>query len=83
MADHASESSSPHLHRRAQRSFWLLVTVSILAIGVLSSALAAPPSHAAGLRVASSGLILLASLTLATRVMIAIRRAQRKTKGTS
>jgi hypothetical protein len=70
--------SSPRLHRRVQRSFWLLVTVSILAIGVLTSSLAAPPSHATGLRVASSGLILLFSLTLATRILTAIRRAERK-----
>ena len=73
---------SPRLHRRAQRSFWFLVMVSILAIGALTSALAAPPSHATGLRVASSGLILLFSLTLATRILIAIRRAERKTNST-
>lgn len=69
--------SSLRLHRRVQYSFWLLVTVSILAIGVLTSALAARPSHATGLRVASSGLILLVSLTLATRILIAVRRAER------
>ena len=65
-------------HHSAQRSFWFLVVVAILATGSLSSALAAPPSPLTGLRVAVSGLVLLASLTLATRVMIAAERARRR-----
>ncbi len=64
-------------HRRAQRSFWLLVMLCVLAAGSLSSALVAPPSPLTGLRVAASGLLLLGSGVLALRVMVAIERARR------
>ena len=62
----------------AQRSFWLLVLVAVLATRALSSALGASASPSTGLRVAASGLVLLVSLTLATRVMIALERARRR-----
>jgi hypothetical protein len=64
--------------RRAHRSFWLLVTLAALSTGTLSDALTAAPSPLTGLRVAAGGLVLLGSLTLATRVMIAIERARRR-----
>lgn len=66
------------VHHSAQRSFWLLVVVAVLATRALSSALGASPSPSTGLRVAASGLVLLASLPLATRVMIALERARRR-----
>lgn len=69
--------SGPAPGKRAYRSFWLLVGVSVLAIGSLSSALTAPSSPVTGIRVAVSGLILIASLTLTTRVMTALARARR------
>ena len=68
------------VHRSAQRSFWLLVLVAVLATGSLNSAFRAVPSPLTGLRVAASGLVLIASLTLATRVMIAVERARRKAR---
>ena len=64
--------------RRAHRSFWLLVTLAALSTGTLSGALTAAPSPLTGLRVAAGGLVLLGSLTLATRVMIALERARRR-----
>lgn len=66
------------VHHSAQRSFWLLVVVAVLATRALSSALGASPSPSTGLRVAASGLVLLASLTLATRVMIALERTRHR-----
>lgn len=66
------------VHDSAHRWFWFLVLVAILATGSLSSALAAPPSPLTGLRVAVSGLVLITSFTLATRVMIAVERIRRK-----
>ena len=68
--------------RKANRSFWILVGIAILAVGALSSALMAAPGPLTGIRVAASGLILLASLSLATRVMIALVRAQRRAQRT-
>ena len=65
-------------HHSAHRSFWLLVVVAVVATRALSSAFGAPSSPSTGLRVAASGLVLLTSLTLATRVMIAVERARRK-----
>ena len=66
------------VHPSAARSFWLLVLVAVLATRALSSALGASPSPSTGLRVAASGLVLLTSLALATRVMIALERARRR-----
>nr|MBA3339244.1 hypothetical protein [Geodermatophilaceae bacterium] len=60
----------------AQGSFWLLVAVAVLAIGALSSALAAQPSTLTGVGVAASGLILIASLAFAARVQLALGRAR-------
>ena len=68
--------------RKATRSFWILVGVAVLATGALSSALMSAPGPLTGIRVAASGLILLASLSLATRVMIAVVRAQRRVQRT-
>ncbi|HEY3547347.1 MAG TPA: hypothetical protein VGK17_14840 [Propionicimonas sp.] len=65
---------------RAHRSFWRLVTLAALGTGVLSGGLTAAPSPLTGLRVAGGGLVLLGSLTLATRVMIALERARRRSQ---
>lgn len=61
--------------RRARRSFWLLLGVSVLAAGSLSSALTAAASPGTGLRVAGSGLVLTVSILLAAHVYLAIDRA--------
>ena len=69
----------PHRPRstgqRARRSFWLLVVVAVLATGGLSSGLTADPSPITGLWVAAIGSVLIVSLALAARVMIACERA--------
>ncbi len=63
---------------RARLSFWLLIVVAVLAIGSLSSALGAPAGPVTGLRVAVSGVVLIAALTLSSRVLIALDRARRR-----
>lgn len=60
----------------ALRRFWLLVVVAVLATGVLTSALAADPGTATGLRVATAGTVLLVSGTLAARIMLALSHAR-------
>lgn len=59
---------------RARRVFWVLVVLAVLATGSLTTALAAPPGTVTALRVAVSGLVAMISVTLATRVMIALQR---------
>lgn len=66
---------TPHPLRRARRSFWLLLVVSVLAAGSLSSALTATASPRTGLRVAGSGVLLTVSILLAARACLAIDRA--------
>lgn len=83
MSDHACQTGAGRsTRRRAYLWFWILVAVAVLATGALSSALTATPSPLTGLRVAASGLILLGSLTLAARVMIALERARRRARRT-
>jgi hypothetical protein len=74
---HAAQASAL---QRARRRFWLLLVTAALSAGSLSSALGAPPSPLTGLRVAGSGLVLLVSLTLAARVMIALDRARKRAR---
>ena len=66
--------------RRARRSFWILVLVAVLASGSLSAALASDPGPLVALRVAVSGLVLIASVVLAARVMGALDRGRRRTR---
>lgn len=83
MSDRSQQPQADHPARRqAYYSFWLLVAIAVLATGALTSALSAQPSPLVGLRVAASGLVLLGSLTLAARVMIALERARRRTRRT-
>ena len=78
MHSHPPQAQAAHpVRRKAQRSFWILLAVAVLATGSLSSSLTATPSPTTGLRVAVSGLITLVSVTLAVRVMIALGRARR------
>ena len=62
---------------RARRTFWVLLVVAVLATGALSTALRAEPSPAVGAMVAVSGAVLAVSLTLATRILLALDRARR------
>ena len=65
---------------RARHSFWLLVLIAALAAGGLSTTLVAHPGPATGAGVALSGLVLVVSLTLATRVLLALDRARHTSK---
>ena len=63
--------------QRARRTFWVLTAVAVLACGSLSAALTSSPGPLTGIRVAASGVVLLAAVGLATRVMLALERARR------
>lgn len=63
--------------RRARRAFWSLVLIAVLAAGSTSAALTADPGPGTGLRVAASGVILIAVVGLAARVLFAVERAHR------
>ena len=62
--------------RRAVRSFWILGLLAVVAMGALSAALTAQPGPLTGLIVAGAGLVLVAALTLAARVLLALERAR-------
>lgn len=62
--------------RTAHRSFWVLLIVAVLAAGSLTDALASTPAPATGLRLAVSGLLLVVSTALASRVLAALDRAR-------
>lgn len=69
--------TTPNPTARAQKSFWALVLIAALATGALSTALKAHPSPIAGATVAASGAALAISLTLATRILLALDHARR------
>ena len=73
-------ASGHHLSpvRRARRSFWVLVTVAVLAAGSLSAAVTSASSPGTGLRVAGSGVLLILTISLAARVQTALVRADRR-----
>lgn len=64
--------------RRAYRSLWILVGITILMAGALTGSLAAPPSPLTGLSFALSALLFLVAFALAVRVTIALERARRQ-----
>ena len=66
--------------RRPLLSFWTLTLVAIAAAGSLGAALAAPPGALTGVGVALSGLVLVAAVTLAARVMVFHERALRRSR---
>lgn len=69
---------SANSRRRAHRSFWVLLLIAVIAAGSLTSAVAVDPSPVTGLGVGVSGVVLLSSLVLAARVMLADERARRR-----
>lgn len=69
------------LSRRARWSFWVLVGIAMLATGSLSAGLGSDPGPLTGMRVAVSGIVLIAALALAARVMVALERARRRARG--
>lgn len=64
--------------RRARRTFVGLLVIAIIAAGSLNAGLGSGSSPMTGLRVAVSGVFLIAALALAARVSIAVERARRK-----
>lgn len=65
---------------RARRAFWILLLIAALAMGMLTSALKRTSGPFTGLAVAVSGAVLLLTLALACRIMIALDRARRRPK---
>ena len=63
--------------RRAHRSLWVLIAVSILASGGLSAAVSAPPTPTTGMWFAFSAVVLVVAGFLAARVVVALERARR------
>ena len=63
---------------RAQRSLWILTTVTILCAGILAQALAAPSGMTADLLVAAASLGLAISATLLYRVLRHLSRPATK-----
>lgn len=55
---------------RVRRNFWVLVAATVVAVGVLSQALARPAGHGTAALVAVSGLACLASVALAGRILV-------------
>jgi hypothetical protein len=59
-------------YRRARRAFWTLVIVAVLLTGALGRLLEAPPSPRTGLAVAALGVLLVAAVGLAARLLLAL-----------
>ena len=74
----STHTSTTSAAGRARRSLWVLVAVGVLASGSLNAALSTDTGPLTGARVAASGLVLVASVVLAARVMFAIERARRR-----
>ena len=55
---------------RVRRNFWVLVAATVVAVGVLSQALARPAGPGTAALVAVSGLACLASVALAGRILV-------------
>ena len=67
--------------KRVQRNFWVLLTASVLAVGLLSTALRMPPSPFAGTLTAISGLAAAASLALTGRILVVTTRSSIRDRG--
>ena len=63
--------------RRVQLTFWALVAVAVGATGVLSRAVVARPSPAAGIALAVSATLLAGAAGLALRILVVLARRQR------
>ncbi|ADU49494.1 protein of unknown function DUF6 transmembrane [Intrasporangium calvum DSM 43043] len=65
---------------RPHRNFWILVTASVVAVGLLSTAVRMPPSPLAGILTAVAGLAAAASLALAGRILVVTTRSSTTTR---
>ena len=63
--------------RRVRLTFWALVVVAVGATGVLSRAVVARPSPAAGIALAASATLLAVAAALALRILVVLARRQR------
>ena len=59
---------------RIRRTLWTLTLIATLAAGSLSTSIQAPRGAVTGMRVLGSGLVLLATVSLATRVLVVVER---------
>lgn len=59
---------------RIRVTFWSLIVVTVLVSGVLTRALAAPPSGATGVTVAVTGLVAAVTGGLALRIAVVVAR---------
>ena len=62
--------------RRVRLTFGVLVVVAVLGVGILGRALTWPPSPAAGIAVALSGLLAAAAGGLALRILVVVDRGR-------
>ncbi len=60
-------------------TFWSLLVVAVLSAGSLDRSVTAAPSAGTGALVAVSGVLLLGSILLASRILFATERARRRT----
>ena len=66
--------------QRVRRTFWVLAVIAVAAAGSLSAAIQSPAGTITGLRVAGSGVVLVAATALAARLLIVVERARRRTE---
>ena len=67
--------------RRVRRNFWSLTAATVLAVGVLSDALAGPAGAVSAVLVALRGVAAVVSVTLAGRILVVTSRHERKRAG--
>lgn len=65
---------------RVHRNFWVLVTASVVAVGLLSTAVRMPPSPFAGILTGVAGLAVAGSLALAGRILVVTTRSSSRTR---
>ncbi|MFM9878604.1 MAG: hypothetical protein ACKVOG_12275 [Rhodoglobus sp.] len=74
-------AGTPHSPlRRAHRSLSILIVLSILASGGVTSAVTSAPSPLSGIGFALSALVLAVAGTLAARIVIALERVRRQSR---
>lgn len=68
---------------RVHRNFWVLVTASVVAVGLLSTAVRMPPSPVAGALTALAGLAAAAAVALAGRILVVTTRSSARIRSRS
>ena len=63
--------------RRVRLTYWALLAAAVVATGVLSRALAARPTPAAGAALAASATVLAVTAGLALRILVVLARRER------